>query len=264
MATTAYYHWVADGSPYTDSRPTAHVAANIRRHGYTVYTAGDRDHQMAEPPEDHTAISQSGWPIASAYGVGHAMDVMPPTAAMVARGLPTLAQIGAQMYADKQSALPAAKWLKYVNWEPSGPGGPCVQDSWQPNHQRSSSSDRGHIHVSGRSDMDTSTSADEYDPVQRWLDAKEDDMSLTTVQDQRLAAATTRDEARVKGTPTYDANWTASATDKETSWEIGQLAKVDKILTAVTAPGGSVTLTDADITAIAVRVADLLAARLQA
>lgn len=239
MATAAYYHWVSAGKPYTDCRPIAHVAANIRRHGYTVYTAGDSHHQLNDPPEDHTAFSATGWPVPSAFGVGHAMDIMPPTAAMVARGLPTLAQLAGQIYADRLAGHEGAGWLKYQNWEPSGTGGPCIQDSWEPNHRRANSTDRGHIHNSARSDMDRSTIADDYDPVQRWLDRQEETDMPTPAEIAAAVWGYKLAGTAEPATPSSPGHAARSAETTVTDMYKRQLSHHDEVMAAIHELNGS-------------------------
>lgn len=166
-----YAGWVADGSPYIDCTPNVELAAVLRGYGYTVYTRGDTRHMQASPPEDHTPFSATGWPDPSPYPYGHACDIMPPPAGS---GLPSLAELGRQLFDDRTDEIPGAKLIKYMNWEPNGPGGPCHHDSWQPDHRRTSSTDRGHIHISWRSDA-THKTISGYDPVAR---LRGDDMAL--------------------------------------------------------------------------------------
>jgi hypothetical protein len=182
MTVDTFEKWAADGRPWKEAQPVADLTRRLRGYGYTVYELGNDAHLRAVPPEDHTPYSATGWPKTSPYPYVHALDIMPPTKA----GLPSLAQLGAQLFADKQTG--AAAWLKYMNWEPSGPGGPCWHDEWQPNHTRGSSTDRGHIHISIRSDYTTSTAAAGYDPVAR-IRTGDDDMPLTGAQDTALSIA---------------------------------------------------------------------------
>lgn len=169
MVTTEYRDWVADDKPWIVAQPIADIASALRRHGYTVYTIGNEDHLTANPPEDHTPYSATGWPVPAPYPVVNACDIMPPTAGqrskLDGRLLPSLAQLGAQLRTDRLSGHTAMTWLKYINWEPGD--GTCWHDSWQPGYARRASTDRGHIHLSGRSDLITSTMAAGYDPVAR-------------------------------------------------------------------------------------------------
>jgi hypothetical protein len=118
--------------------------------------------------------------VKSPYPYCNATDIMPPAAGQMSklngRPLPSLPALAAQLRSDKIAGMAAAAFVKYLNWEPSGPNqGDCWHDSWQPAYQREKSDDRGHIHVSGRSDMVTSALTDGYDLVARTLG---DDMPL--------------------------------------------------------------------------------------
>jgi hypothetical protein len=194
MATSAYYAWDRNGRPWREATPIKAIADTLRGHGYTVYTLGDDSHLTADQPEDHAPFSATGWPKTSPYPYVHALDIMPPTTA----GLPSLAQLGAQLYADRQFGT--ASWLKYMNWEPSGPNGPCFHDEWQPGHTRSDSTDRGHIHISIRSDYTTSSAAANYDPVAaiRGVDMTE----LTPAQDAWLYTVSSVDGSAWQGSTT--------------------------------------------------------------
>jgi hypothetical protein len=197
MASQAYYDWKADGSPKKFSRPISAVANKLRAHGYTVYQEGNLAHLQHEPPEDHTFFSQTGWPGKTPYPYCNATDIMPPAVGQKSKingkPLPSLQQLSAQIYADKQAGHPGVAFLKYMNSEPEGNNtGPCWHDTWTPNHARISSSDRGHIHLSGRSDSVTSSLSDDYDLVARITG--EDDMSAQDVYDAwKLAADASAD-----------------------------------------------------------------------
>lgn len=166
--------WIADGSPFRLATPARDLRDVLRGHGYTVYDIGNRTHLEAEPPEDHTPYSATGWPGTAVYGVGYAIDVMPPPA-----GLPSLQELGAQVLEDRNAGVAGIRWLKYMNWEPEGNyTGPCWHESWQPSYARRSSSDRGHIHLSGLTGYESSTIGAGYDPVAR---IRGDDMTTADV-----------------------------------------------------------------------------------
>ena len=171
-ATAAYTAWVAAGRPWQFSRPVRALAERLRAHGYVVYLEGDERHLTKATPEDHTPFSMTGWPVKSPYPYCNALDIMPPKDGQVSkltgRRLPSLQELGAQLRADRIANRPEVAWLKYMNWEPEGDNtGPCYQDSWKPSYARRDSTDRGHIHGSGRSDMVTSAAGDGYDLVAR-------------------------------------------------------------------------------------------------
>jgi hypothetical protein len=242
MAVTTYAGWVADGRPWDPAFPVEDLAACLRGYGYTVYILGNNDHATAQPPEDHMPYSHTPWPGRQPYHYVLACDIMPPPAG---KGLPSLAQLGAQLYKDKQAGVAGALWLKYMNWEPSGGGGPCYHDSWEPAHARTSSTDRGHIHISGRTDFVTSHAAAGYDPIAR---IRGDDMPLSTDDLKKIADAVwNRDgipavqppyaDPDIATNPTWQADNTLSEAvrqGRENAAAIAALAtKVDQILAAL-------------------------------
>lgn len=162
MTTAAARAWRNAGKPTRYARPITDLAATLRRRGYTVGTIGNDAHIDANPPEDHTPFSQTGWPIPQPFPYVHALDIMPPRAGS---GLPSLADLGAQIVADRQAGVPGASWIKYINW--TNAAGACRHESWQPAHAVKMSSDRGHIHISARTDYTNSAVAADYDPVGR-------------------------------------------------------------------------------------------------
>jgi hypothetical protein len=152
--------WISRGSPFTLARPLARLRDRLRAAGYTVYDIGNEQHLDHQPPEDHTPYSETGWPGTSPYGVGTAIDVMPPPAG---RGLPSLQTLGRRLFDDRQAGR--AGFIKYLNWGPVSDGA-AVQDRWMPGYIRRASSDTGHIHLSCRTDWVTSTAADSYNPLE--------------------------------------------------------------------------------------------------
>lgn len=189
MASQAYYDWVADGRPWKFARPVKAVGDQLRAHGYTVYYQGNDDHLKHMPPEDHTAFSATGWPARSPYPYCMAADIMPPTAGQKSKidgkTLPPLKALGARLRADRIAGHPGAAFVKYMNWEPEGDNtGPCRRDEWMPDHDWRASTDRGHIHVSSRTDFHLSTASDDYDLVARTREG--DDMPITEAEFSRL------------------------------------------------------------------------------
>jgi hypothetical protein len=180
MASQAYYDWLDDGQPWEYSVPIRAMGDRLRAHGYTVYYQGNEDHLKKATPEDHTPFSATGWPGKSPYPYCMACDIMPPASGqkskLTGKPLPSLQALAQQLYDDKQAGYGPAKFVKYMNWEPEGNyTGPCYHDSWMPDHERESSGDRGHIHVSGRTDYYLSTASNSYDLVARTLG--DDDMT---------------------------------------------------------------------------------------
>lgn len=172
--TTSPQHtrWIRSGLQWQLARPLVALRDRLRGYGYTVYDIGDTGHMDHIPPEDHTPYSETGWPGTTPYGWVTAIDVMPPTRV----GLPSLQALGQQLYNDMQADHSGVAWLKYMNWGPINDRS-AVHDSWQPAHVRRSSSDVGHIHLSGRSDATQSTAGDTYDPIARLRGQQEEDMT---------------------------------------------------------------------------------------
>jgi hypothetical protein len=158
---TSWQHqaWIDRGSPFVLCRPLAALRGRLRAAGYTVYDIGNSSHLDHQPPEDHTPYSETGWPGTSPYGVGMAIDIMPPPAGS---GLPSLQVLGRRLFDDRQAGR--APFIKYMNWGPTSDGA-AVQDRWMSGWARWSSSDTGHIHISCRTDYATSAAADGYDPL---------------------------------------------------------------------------------------------------
>ncbi|MFI6266166.1 hypothetical protein [Micromonospora sp. NPDC051006] len=181
MGASDRLRWIDRGSPFTLMRPARDLRDVLRRHGYTVYDIGNQSHLEHEPPEDHTPYSETGYPGQAKYGVGYAIDIMPAAAGARSKvdglPLPSLQQLGARLLADRNAGVPGIRWLKYMNWEPDrNNGGRCFKEAWRPTYKRTTSTDRGHIHMSGLTGYETSTVGAGYDPVTR-IRGKDDDMS---------------------------------------------------------------------------------------
>ena len=263
MPSSGYYDWVEAGEPYTDARPVADLAKTLRGYGYTVWTRGDTSHMQASVPEDHTPFSATGWPGASPRWYGHALDIADPTETG-RPDLPSLAALGSQLYADIQAGVPGAILVKYMNWEPTGPTGPCYHDQWQPGHKRTPSSDRGHIHVSMRSDSTKLTDMAGYDPVAR--------LRGTTMSDEtakQVEATSRRTQAFALGEQSYNTAWSTKTPDGvEQNWLVGQIGAiaglVDGIAHDVDVLAERVSVGGVDVDALADAVASRVLARLAA
>lgn len=260
MASQGYRDWIAAGKPFTLAAPAKRLRDTLRGYGYTAYDIGNERHQLADPPEDHMPYSATGWPNRSPRWYGFALDIMPPPAGSK---LPTLPQLLGQIYADKMAGHPGVAWLKYMNWEPQGPSGPCYHDKWQPSHVRTTSGDRGHGHLSGRSDHYLTDTTGGYDPVARYREAhamaelSEYRQRAVEYTDNRIAAICAGDD-KVKGTDAGPLGkgspvWIVTAIK-------GITATLAEIKAAVTAPRPAepVTLTQADREEIARLIAEQL------
>lgn len=168
MTSDGYKDWLAAGRPYTLIRPAKAVQATLRRHGLTVYDYPDTGHLTATVPQDHTPFSATGWPGANRRWNARGLDIMPRSDS--AAGRKENADIARQFIRDRDAGVPGVMWIKYLNW--TDEKGACRQERWtdkaNPNRRTTiSSNDKGHIHISGRSDADSDTRADTYDPIAR-------------------------------------------------------------------------------------------------
>ena len=154
---TTYAGWVADGRPWRNCQPINDLIATLRGHGYTGpgVGIGDQSHLTANPPEDHCPYSHTPWPGAQPYPYVMAIDIMP------GEGIDII-DLGGRLFDDKSSDKPGTQPIKYINWTDSAGG--CWHDSWMPSHTRFRSTDRGHIHISFRTDYVTSNAMASYDP----------------------------------------------------------------------------------------------------
>lgn len=256
MASEAYYEWLAAGKPFKLAAPLVALRNLLRRYGYTVYDIGNERHQKAEPPEDHMPYSATGWPVASPRWWGFALDVMPPPAGS---GLPTLAQLGRQIHNDRRNGVAGLAFLKYMNWEPGD--GNCWHDSWQPAYARRSSSDRGHIHLSGRSDQYLTNTLGDYDPVARFRAGG--DMG-TTEEIKAANVLLSYTDPRVEVLQTGDDNLLRGPNAGKPMWLVGTVKRIAADLltvkNAVTAPPApvEVVLSDEQLE----RIADLVVGKL--
>jgi hypothetical protein len=155
----AYYEWITAGQLYAPCRPIAEFVALLRTAGFTVYHKGDTPHMQAATPEDHTPFSATGWPVTSKRWIGHALDVMPNV------DLEPLHALASRIIADRIADVDGTQWIKYINWTDAA--GATWQYSWKSGLAKKSSTDKGHIHISARSDMDASdvVSRSRYNPL---------------------------------------------------------------------------------------------------
>jgi hypothetical protein len=159
MATQAYFNWLKAGEPYQLAEWMADLVDTMEGHGYVVYHYPDDAHLTTNQPQDHAPFSFTGWPIDSPFGWGFGVDIMPKNGD--ARSLTALAR---QIIADKDAGVPELAGLKYINW--TDEQGNVWQTSWKPTKATRPNTDKGHIHLSGRSDS-AHWRALGYDPIAR-------------------------------------------------------------------------------------------------
>jgi hypothetical protein len=158
MPTQAYYNWVKAGEPYQLAEWMNDFVGTMRGHGFTVYHYPDDAHLMTSQPQDHTPFSFTGWPLDSPFGWAFGVDIMPKGGTDVR----ALAPLARQIIADKDAGL--LPGLKYINW--TDEQGNTWQTSWKPTKATRSNTDKGHLHLSGRSDS-RYLRLNGYDPIAR-------------------------------------------------------------------------------------------------
>lgn len=152
MTSRQHQEWIDAGRPDSGlARPLEQLGDVLASAGYTVFRHPNYAHLDAQPPEDHTYYSETGWPGKSPKWWRHAIDVMPRTQDVA--GGRQLQAIGARIVADRNAGF--IPWLKYINWPGSGDLSHAVQDAWEPGHVRRSSTDIGHLHLSSITGVET-------------------------------------------------------------------------------------------------------------
>jgi hypothetical protein len=195
VADEAYYRWLNAGKPYHLAYGPRDLKITLVRHGYTVWDYPNEPHQKAEPPQDHTAYSATGWPVPSPEWYGHALDIPQVNQGQRSKvnglPLPPIEVLSAQILKDRKAGHDGIDWLKYMNRPASSAiwTQPFYQERFMPDYDRRTSTDWGHIHLSGRSDRTrVSTEATRaYDPVARAQGVE--NVDLTPANLAEIAAA---------------------------------------------------------------------------
>lgn len=142
MTAQEYQDWVGDGRPFLLARPVQDYREQLLAAGWgavSIGTIGDRAHLTADPPQDHTPYSHTGWPVANPYPYVHAID----TSSGGPEGMP-LADLGRQWIDDARSGL--TPWVKYIVWQGKRYD---VRNEWSP---LDADDHFDHIHISMRTD----------------------------------------------------------------------------------------------------------------
>lgn len=185
MTSRQHQSWINAGRPDSGlALPLAQLRDTLRAAGFVVYDWPNDAHLDAEPPEDHTFYSETGWPGVSPKWWRHAIDIMPKAGAAGARELWLL---GARIAADRQAGR--ITWLKYINRPPTSNLGNAIQEAWEPNYAKRASSDAGHLHLSSITGVETLSSP--YNPLAPVGAPQEgDDMQLSDLVPGTGTAAT--------------------------------------------------------------------------
>lgn len=138
MTSAQHQAWITEGSVWHMAEPIDELRRAIiavwNPPPDTLGTLGDDAHLDAEPPEDHTPYSETGWPIGTPHGIVTALDYNGPGWEALFDHLINQRMAGRMM------------WIKYINFR-------GIHHRWEPDYQSSTSSDwKGHGHLSIRSD----------------------------------------------------------------------------------------------------------------
>lgn len=138
MTSAQHQKWLNEGAPWHLAVPLveleAAIVATFDPRSDTIGTIGDASHLDAEPPEDHTPYSETGWPEPTPPFIVTALDYDGPGWEALFEHLINERHAGRMM------------WIKYINYQ-------GLHHSWEPDYKGSVSSDwKGHGHVSIRTD----------------------------------------------------------------------------------------------------------------
>lgn len=167
MAAAAYYVWDRLGRPAEPATPIREFIERMRLlyPGNIFSWYANEEHYQAEPPQDHTPFSETGYPVTSPRWVVFATDVMhrPST------GVDCHVLFAYWIAEARAGRMP---WLKYIIWQAKIYD---VRNDWKP---QLSAGHYEHIHLSGRTDH-------RYYRLGSWpVSPKEDD--LNTQEHARL------------------------------------------------------------------------------
>jgi len=243
MTSRQHRDWINHGRPDSGlARPLAQLRDVLRAAGYTVFDFPNDEHLDAQPPEDHTFYSETGWPSKSPKWWRHAIDIMPPTRP----GLPSLKELGGRIVTDRNAGR--ITWLKYINWPSTGSLSEAVQDKWEPGFSRRRSTDTGHIHLSSITGVENLDAP--YNPLSPvgMAGSREDDMPLSQDDIINVASAVVQWATEGGSLPGQFRGASTNLLSLE-----AQLTAMQTDLAVVKAAIGT-PLTDAQINAIADRV----------
>lgn len=155
MAVAAYYAWDRLGRPLDPAVPirqfVERMKAGFPRAAHLFSWHADEAHYQAEPPQDHTPFSATGWPEVSPFWWVFATDIMHRPDLGVDCNVLFPYWLGEA----KAGRMP---WLKYMIWQAKRYD---VRNAWRP---VTSSGHFTHVHHSDRTDHRL-TSLGSWDPT---------------------------------------------------------------------------------------------------
>lgn len=145
MPSNAYYDWVAAGKPVVPAQPTREYVERLKvefpaaasKNLFSWY-AND-SHYKANPPQDHTPYSATGWPGTSPRWIVFATDVM---------HRPDLGVDCFELFSYWLAEAKAGRspWVKYIIWQAKLYD---VRNGWAPTNN---DDHYDHVHLSFRTD----------------------------------------------------------------------------------------------------------------
>lgn len=138
MTSRQHQEWINKGEPWHLAVPIVELKNAIEAvwspPADTIGTIGDPGHLDAEPPEDHTPYSETGWPDPTPPFIVTALDYDGPGWEALFEHLINERMAGRMV------------WIKYINFR-------GIHHRWEPDYKATPSDDwKGHGHVSIRSD----------------------------------------------------------------------------------------------------------------
>lgn len=144
MAYAIYYQWDSLGRPLEPARPIRDIVERIKaaypKAASTFSWYANEAHYQAEPPQDHTPFSATGWPKPSPEWWVFATDIMH----RVDLGVDCNVLFGYWIGEARAGRMP---WLKYMIWQAKLYD---VRNGWR---AQSNSGHFDHIHLSARTDF---------------------------------------------------------------------------------------------------------------
>jgi hypothetical protein len=143
MAVAQFYQWESLGRPLEPCRPIRDYVERLKaafpQDAASFSWYANETHYQANPPEDHTPYSYTGWPQQSPHWVVFATDVMhhPSKGVNCDELFP---------YWLSEAKAGRTPWVKYLIWQAKLYD---VRNSWAP---RNNSGHFDHVHISCRTD----------------------------------------------------------------------------------------------------------------
>lgn len=235
MAYAAYYTWDALGRPLDPAQPIRDIVERMKvaypRAANTFSWYADEAHYQAEPPQDHTPFSVTGWPQPSPEWWVFATDIMHnPALGVDCNVLFT--------YWISEARAGRMPWLKYMIWQAKIYD---VRNNW---HPQTSSGHFDHIHFSARTDFKDRG-------LGSWSLTPEDEMAALTDEqwkdlyrricnmDSILFYGETQGASQIPAGSMHLGYGAGTPTTEPTAYAL--MTKLDEVLAALKAGGGGLT-----------------------